>query len=236
MSRAEEFQQLRPLLFSIAYRILGSVAEAEDAVQETWLRYAASPAQPTSARAFLIGAGKVARVLASIFPWLVSIEVSVEPREVNGQPGAIFRDRDGKVLYTLALDMLDGPRQSCSRNPEIDACGRKADRLQGGSRRHHQLQPHREARCLSRSQETRSDDKEMQVTADRGQRFAADLAERTPGPLVGHASDLLGHSIGDLFQPGMVIRGNLYVMVKAAIPAGERHREEEAGDHCVAGV
>ena len=39
MSRAEEFQELRPLLFSVAYRILGSVSEAEDAVQETWLRY-----------------------------------------------------------------------------------------------------------------------------------------------------------------------------------------------------
>ncbi|HEX5598820.1 MAG TPA: RNA polymerase sigma-70 factor [Micromonosporaceae bacterium] len=42
MSRAEEFEQLRPLLFSIAYRILDSVSEAEDAVQETWLRYDAS--------------------------------------------------------------------------------------------------------------------------------------------------------------------------------------------------
>ena len=40
MTRAEEFEELRPLLFSIAYRILGSVSEAEDAVQETWLRYA----------------------------------------------------------------------------------------------------------------------------------------------------------------------------------------------------
>ena len=53
MTRAEEFQELRPLLFSIAYRILGSVAEAEDAVQETWLRYQAFAAQPTSAKAFL---------------------------------------------------------------------------------------------------------------------------------------------------------------------------------------
>ena len=53
MSRTGEFEQLRPLLFSIAYRILGSVAEAEDAVQETWLRYQASPTEPTSARAFL---------------------------------------------------------------------------------------------------------------------------------------------------------------------------------------
>jgi RNA polymerase sigma-70 factor, ECF subfamily len=53
MTQAEEFQELRPLLFSIAYRILGSVSEAEDAVQETWLRYAASPAQPRSVKAFL---------------------------------------------------------------------------------------------------------------------------------------------------------------------------------------
>ena len=53
MSRAGEFEQLRPLLFAIAYRILGTVSEAEDAVQETWLRYEASPAQPTSVKAFL---------------------------------------------------------------------------------------------------------------------------------------------------------------------------------------
>jgi len=53
MTRTEEFTGLRPLLFSIAYRILGSVAEAEDAVQETWLRYQASPATPASTRAFL---------------------------------------------------------------------------------------------------------------------------------------------------------------------------------------
>ena len=273
MSKAEEFEQLRPLLFSIAYRILGSVSEAEDAVQETWLRYQAFPAQPTSAKAFLsavvtrisidvlrsarvrreeyvgqwfpeplltdpyqdpersaeladsvsmaallllerlspleravfvlrevfgfgfgevasavgrseaacrqlavrarrhmdagrprfeadrtereelaarffdalregdveglrellaadvslvgdgggkapqlarsiIGAGKVARVLISIFPWLVRIEVTLEPHEVNGQPGAIFRDRDGKVLYALTLDVLDGQIQT----------------------------------------------------------------------------------------------------------------------------
>ena len=53
MTRAEEFEQLRPLLFSIAYRITGSVSEAEDAVQETWLRYEASPAPSASTRAFL---------------------------------------------------------------------------------------------------------------------------------------------------------------------------------------
>ncbi len=53
MTRAEEFEELRPLLFAIAYRILASVSEAEDAVQETWIRYAASATEPRSTKAFL---------------------------------------------------------------------------------------------------------------------------------------------------------------------------------------
>jgi len=53
VTRAEEFEDLRGLLFSIAYRILGSVAEAEDAVQEAWLRFEATPTEPTSTKAFL---------------------------------------------------------------------------------------------------------------------------------------------------------------------------------------
>ncbi|MFE5208911.1 RNA polymerase sigma-70 factor [Streptomyces sp. NPDC056600] len=53
MNKVEEFEELRPLLFSIAYRILGSVGEAEDAVQETWLRYDASATRPDSVKAYL---------------------------------------------------------------------------------------------------------------------------------------------------------------------------------------
>jgi RNA polymerase sigma-70 factor (ECF subfamily) len=273
VTRTDEFEELRPLLFSIAYRVLGSVSEAEDAVQETWLRWDASSTQPASAKAFLsaavtrisidvlrsarvrreeyvgpwfpeplltdpyedparsaeladslsmaallllerlspleravfvlrevfgfsfgevasavdrseaacrqlavrarhhmdegrprfeadrrereelaerffeafregdvnglqqllagdvamvgdsggkapqwgtgvFGAENVARVLAAIALPLVRIGVVVEPHQMNGQPGAIFRDRDGKVLNALALDILDGQIQS----------------------------------------------------------------------------------------------------------------------------
>ncbi len=273
VTRGEEFEGLRSLLFAIAYRILGSVAEAEDAVQETWLRYEASPTQPASTKAFLsavvtrvsidvlrsarvrreeyvgqwlpepllndpyedparsaeladslsmaallllerlspleravfvlrdvfgydfpeiasavgrseaacrqlavrarrhmddgrprfeadlrereelaarffdafregdvgglrellaadvqmvgdgggkapafansvVGVDNVARVLASVLPLLARIGARVEPREVNGQPGGILRDRDGKVAGTLVLDVLDGRIQT----------------------------------------------------------------------------------------------------------------------------
>src|SRR5262245_1109570 len=36
---AETFLRLRPRMFGIAYRILGSVDEAEDVVQDAWLRW-----------------------------------------------------------------------------------------------------------------------------------------------------------------------------------------------------
>jgi RNA polymerase sigma-70 factor, ECF subfamily len=284
MTRGEEFEELRSLLFAIAYRILGSVAEAEDAVQETWLRYESSPTQPTSTKAFLsavvtrisidvlrsarvrretyvgpwfpeplltdsyedparsaeladslsmaallllerlsaleravfvlrdvfgfdfleiasavgrseaacrqlavrarrhmevgrprfeadrrereelaarffdalrdgdvdglrellaadvqmvgdgggkapalpksvIGADNVARLLASIFPVLAKIDARVEQREVNGQPGAIVHDRDGKVVGTLTLDTLDGQIQTIRTVANPDKLG-----------------------------------------------------------------------------------------------------------------
>jgi RNA polymerase sigma-70 factor (ECF subfamily) len=53
VTRTEEFEELRTLLFAIAYRILGSVSEAEDAVQETWLRWESVETRPASTKAYL---------------------------------------------------------------------------------------------------------------------------------------------------------------------------------------
>ncbi|MEZ4862158.1 MAG: RNA polymerase sigma-70 factor [Caldilineaceae bacterium] len=53
-NRLQIFEAHRPLLFSIAYRMLGSVMEAEDAVQEGYLRYMATEATTIKApKAFL---------------------------------------------------------------------------------------------------------------------------------------------------------------------------------------
>jgi RNA polymerase sigma-70 factor, ECF subfamily len=52
--RVQTFESYRPLLFSIAYRMLGSVMEAEDVVQESFLRFTTSSVeQVESPKAFL---------------------------------------------------------------------------------------------------------------------------------------------------------------------------------------
>ena len=52
--RAEDFERYRSLLFSIAYRMLGSVADAEDLVQEAYLRWREAPeAEVRSPKSYL---------------------------------------------------------------------------------------------------------------------------------------------------------------------------------------
>lgn len=52
--RAETFRQHRPLLLSVAYRMLGSWADAEDVVQETFVRWQQTTDAIASPRAFLV--------------------------------------------------------------------------------------------------------------------------------------------------------------------------------------
>ena len=42
MTSTDLFDDNRPLFFSIAYRMLGSASDAEDVLQDAWLRYASA--------------------------------------------------------------------------------------------------------------------------------------------------------------------------------------------------
>ena len=54
MARTEDFERYRSLLFSIAYRMLGSVADAEEILQEAYLRWREAPeAEVRSPKSYL---------------------------------------------------------------------------------------------------------------------------------------------------------------------------------------
>jgi RNA polymerase sigma factor (sigma-70 family) len=77
----QTFEAHRELMFAVAYRMLGTVADAEDALQDAWLRWSAAPRHDvTDPRAYLtkvitntslnrLRAAK-ARREAYIGPWL----------------------------------------------------------------------------------------------------------------------------------------------------------------------
>ena len=99
MSRTEEFEELRPLLFAIAQKLLDSAAEAEDTVQEAWLRYDLTPTRPRSPRAFL-----------STVVTRISIDILRSAR--------VRRER--YVGDRLPEPMLSDPYQDPARSAELD--------------------------------------------------------------------------------------------------------------------
>src|SRR5262245_5486398 len=118
MADAELFQSYRPLLFSIAYRILGSASEADDVLQDAYLRYAAAQAQgsdgpPTeirSLKAYLstivtrlcLDRLKAARTMREQYlgPWLpepvLTVDMDTDPQ----------RDAERHESITLAFLVL----------------------------------------------------------------------------------------------------------------------------------
>jgi len=60
----------------------------------------------------IFGADNVARLFATLLPAMVRVGIQVHPQPMNGQPGAVFRDRDGNVINTWTLEIADGQVQA----------------------------------------------------------------------------------------------------------------------------
>jgi RNA polymerase sigma-70 factor (ECF subfamily) len=109
------FAQHRRLLFTVAYDLLGSVADAEDVVQETWLRWSqvdeATVRQP---RAYLVRTAtnqalnriraNVARREDYIGPWLP--EPLVEPDPADDVAERAAREQDVSLALLVVLETL----------------------------------------------------------------------------------------------------------------------------------
>src|SRR5437763_3563260 len=56
----------------------------------------------------LYGADKVARFMEGLVRQAHRLEITLEPTEVNGEPGAVARDKDGKFASVLSVQVADG--------------------------------------------------------------------------------------------------------------------------------
>lgn len=106
----EAFEAARPRLKRLAYRMLGSVAEAEDAVQDAWLRWARADGEVDDPLAWLVRATsrlcldrlRSAKIRREAYrgPWLP--EPLIE--ELSEDP--VERAEDVSVAFLLALERL----------------------------------------------------------------------------------------------------------------------------------
>jgi RNA polymerase sigma-70 factor, ECF subfamily len=112
MPDIQEFETHRPLLFSVAYRMLGSATEAEDVVQDAWLRYSGAQSEAIrSPKAYLttivtrlaLDRLKSARATREQYvgPWLP------EPILTDGQPDQSVELAESLTLaFMVLLDTL----------------------------------------------------------------------------------------------------------------------------------
>jgi RNA polymerase sigma-70 factor (ECF subfamily) len=113
MAQADEFEEHRHHLFGVAYRMLGSVSEAEDVVQDTWLRWrATSPDEVRSPRGFLTTVATrlaIDRLRSAqrrreeyVGPWLP------EPLVTDDDPAATAELADSlSMAFLLVLERLN---------------------------------------------------------------------------------------------------------------------------------
>jgi RNA polymerase sigma-70 factor (ECF subfamily) len=112
---AEDFESLRPYLFSMAYRLLGSASEAEDVVQDAYLRLGTAKADEiASPRAYLgtivtrlcLDHLKSARVARESYlgPWLPE---PVPTADLDPTPDeAVERREEISLAFLLLLERL----------------------------------------------------------------------------------------------------------------------------------
>ena len=99
-NRVADFERHRRLLFSIAYRMLGSVADAEDILQDAFIRWQqASKTELRSPKAFLITV--VTRLCIS---HLQSARVRREQYFGEWLPEPIVTDLEGQPSRTVQVD------------------------------------------------------------------------------------------------------------------------------------
>lgn len=115
MELTTAFEAERPRLLNVAYRLTGSVADAEDAVQESWLRLARADADIANLQAWLTTVvsricldrltSAAARRETYVGQWLP--EPIVTPLEQSDDPlAAVVRDEDNRFAALIVLDVL----------------------------------------------------------------------------------------------------------------------------------
>jgi RNA polymerase sigma-70 factor (TIGR02957 family) len=113
----EVFEAHRALLFAVAYRMLGSVSDAEDAVQDAWLRWSAAPrAEIAQPRAYLIRTittsalnrlrSARARREAYVGPWLPEPLLTELASHAPDAPQAPGGEDRAELAESVSLAML----------------------------------------------------------------------------------------------------------------------------------
>ncbi len=113
----EFFETYRPYLFSIAYRMLGSAMDAEDMVQETYLRYQGTPKDSIrSLKAFLttiitrlcVDQLQLARRKREVYvgPWLPEPILTAMTPASEDPAGRVEREESISLAFLMLLEQL----------------------------------------------------------------------------------------------------------------------------------